>query len=440
MNPSIKEFDHKHVWHPYDHASNPADTHLVKHAKGVHLYLDDGTQLIDAMSSWWSVIHGYNHAQINAALKQQIDSFSHVMFGGLTHEPAIMLAEKLLRLTSASSNSSIHSKKPTYSKVFFSDSGSVSVEVAMKMAQQYHYAMGTEKKTKFVTIRSGYHGDTWRAMSVCDPDTGMHHLFKGSLPIEYFVNQPPIAFDQPWDDDETLNGVAQLRQLFDQAHDEIAALILEPIVQGAGGMYFYHPEYLNQCRALCDEYNALFIFDEIATGFGRTGKLFASNHCAVEADIVCLGKALTGGYMSLAATLTTQKISDGIGSKSPGVLMHGPTFMANALACSAANVSLDLLEKNQWQQQISMIETQLKQELQPATDFPNVAKVRVLGGIGVIEMKQVVNPNQAHPLCKGLGVWLRPFGKCIYTMPPYIISSSELSQVSAAMLELARVL
>ena len=428
MSSRLKEFDHHHVWHPYDNANDSGDTYLIKHAKGVHLQLDDGAKLIDGMSSWWSVIHGYNHPQINAALTQQIDSFSHVMFGGLTHEPAITLTEKLLTLA------------PHFSKVFLCDSGSISVEVAMKMAQQYQYAIGREQKKKFLTIRSGYHGDTWRAMSVCDPDTGMHHLFKGALPVEFFVEQPPISFHQKWIDDESLNGLAELRHTLEQYHNQIAALILEPVVQGAGGMYFYHPEYLNQCRKLCDDYGVLMIFDEIATGFGRTGKFFASEYCDSNADIVCLGKALTGGYMTMAATLTTQQVADGISSRQPGVLMHGPTFMANPLACAAANASLDILAEGGWKSQINQIETQLSEELEQANKLKNVAKVRVIGGIGVIEMKHIVDANQAHPYCKELGVWLRPFGRCIYTMPPYIISSSQLSMISAAMIELAKVL
>lgn len=423
---SPSEFDHKHVLHPYDSPVNSGSTFLVKHAEGVHLHLDDGNTLIDAMSSWWSVIHGYNHPDINAALKEQIDDFSHVMFGGLTHEPAIDLVRQLLDLTSGD-----------FSKVFLADSGSIAVEVAMKMAQQYQYSIGQENKNKFLTIRSGYHGDTWRTMSVCDPDTGMHHLFKGALPVEYFVSQPPIAFDEVWLEDEALNGVGELRTTLEKEQDKIAAVILEPVVQGAGGMYFYHPEYLNQCRTLCDKYGVLLIFDEIATGFGRTGEFFAADFCDIDADIVCVGKALTGGYLTLAATLTTDKIANGIANRDPGVLMHGPTFMGNPLACAAANASLKLLSAQKWRTKVLRIESQLRSELQVAMELPNVAKVRALGSIGVIEMNHVINPNQAHSLCKHLGVWLRPFGKCIYTMPPYIINQGQLTKVTRAMVELA---
>lgn len=424
---SPSEFDHRHVLHPYDNPTRPGSTFLIKHAEGVHLHLDDGSKLIDAMSSWWSVIHGYNHPDINAALTTQINDFSHVMFGGLTHEPAIDLSRQLLALKSGS-----------FSKVFLADSGSIAVEVAMKMALQYQYSVGYQNKNKFLTIRSGYHGDTWRTMSVCDPDTGMHHLFKGALPVEYFVNQPPICFDDQWVDDESLNGIGELRAMLEQKQDKIAAVILEPIVQGAGGMYFYHPEYLNQCRSLCDEYGALLIFDEIATGFGRTGELFAADFCNIDADIVCLGKALTGGYLTLAATLTTDKVAEGIASREPGVLMHGPTFMGNPLACAAANASLKLLGSQNWRTKVLSIESQLQSELQVALELPNVAKVRALGSIGVIEMKHVVSANQAHSLCKHLGVWLRPFGKCIYTMPPYIINAEQLTKVTRAMFELAK--
>ena len=429
MGLSPSSFDQKHVWHPYDHPISSGATYLVKHAEGVHLELDDGIRLIDAMSSWWCVVHGYNHPEINAAVKDQLEQFSHVMFGGLTHEPAINLAKQLLEM-----------KQGAFSQVFFSDSGSIAVEIAMKMAQQYQYSIGNQSKKKFLTIRSGYHGDTWRAMSVCDPDTGMHHLFKGSLPVEYFVNQPSIRFDSEWLDDESLNGIGELRQVLETEQDHIAAIILEPIVQGAGGMFFYHPEYLNQCRMLCDEFGVLLIFDEIATGFGRAGELFASDFCDIEADIMCLGKALTGGYMSLAATLTTDKVAQGIANKEPGVLMHGPTFMANPLSCAAANASLRLLSSGKWRKQVKQIESQFRAELQEAQDLDNVKHVRTLGSIGVIEMNHVVNTNQAHGLCHQMGVWLRPFGKCIYAMPPYIVTSQQLTKITRAMIEMAKIL
>ena len=439
---NANEFDSQHLWHPYSTPprSNAASgatpqtrNHLVKRADGVMLTLDDGTSLVDAMSSWWSVIHGYNHPILNEALKTQIDTMSHVMFGGLTHDPAVELGKKLLAMTPDS-----------LSSIFYCDSGSIAVEVAMKMALQYHYACGKAHKKTFLTIRSGYHGDTWKAMSVCDPDTGMHHLFKGALQIQHFIEQPPIAYGEPWNDDPLQNGLQALQDCLEKHRHQISAMILEPVVQGAGGMYFYHPEYLNQCRELCDHHDVLLIFDEIATGFGRTGKLFASEHCIIEPDIMCLGKALTGGYLSFAATLCSDKIANGIANGEPGAFMHGPTFMANPLACAAANASLSLLNthsaNSNWQDRVNAIETQFKAELALAATLPNVAKVRSIGAIGVIEMQHTVNPEQAHALCKELGVWLRPFGKNIYSMPPYVINDDELSQVTRAMYELAKVM
>ena len=426
-----KEFDRRHLWHPYStppHSNGTVDTplHHVNSADGVHLTLDDGSRLIDGMSSWWSVIHGYNHPQINQALKNQIDKMSHVMFGGLTHDPAIELGKKLLAIT-----------PPNLTSVFYSDSGSVAVDVAMKMAVQYQYAIGKPHKNTFLAIRSGYHGDTWQAMSVCDPDTGMHHLFKGALQLQHFVEKPPIAFGEEWQTSEQLNGLKAVRETLEQHENHIAAMILEPVVQGAGGMYFYHPEYLNQCKALCEQHDVLLIFDEIATGFGRTGKLFATEHCTIEPDILCVGKAITGGYLSFASTLSSDKVADGIRQHEPGTFMHGPTFMANPLACAAANASLDLLESVDWQANVSRIEQQFAHELAAALILPNVAKVRTIGAIGVIEMQHTIDSDQAHQLTKELGVWLRPFGKNIYSMPPYIITEAELTQITNAMIHLA---
>jgi len=423
-----QDFDQQYLWHPY---SSPPHVELnknllIKSANGVNLSLDDGTEVIDAMSSWWCAIHGYNHPKINEAVKNQIDSLSHVMFGGLTHEPAIELGERLLQITPES-----------LQNIFYCDSGSVAVEVALKMAVQYQFALGFKDKHKFLTIRSGYHGDTWKAMSVSDPDTGMHHLFSGALHAEHFVEQPPIKFSQSWDADPNNNGLLELSNTLEQHHSEIAALILEPIVQGAGGMTFYHPEYLDAARALCDQYNVLLIFDEIATGFGRTGELFASHHTQIEPDIVCLGKAITGGYLSFAATLCSDKVADTIRDGVPGVFMHGPTFMGNPLACSAAIANLELLANNDWQQQIKNIEQQLSRELQPALAIKKVVDVRCLGAIGVIEMSERVDPSQAQAQCRELGVWLRPFGNNIYCMPPYIINQEQLSSVTSAMLQLA---
>ncbi len=422
-------FDAKHLWHPYTNVIKPGPTHKVASAKGVHLTLDDGTRMIDAMSSWWSAIHGYGQPTIIQAVKDQVGCMPHVMFGGLTHDPAISLGQKLLAIT-----------PPSMQRIFYSDSGSVAVEVAMKMAVQYQHATGHPDKTQFITVRSGYHGDTWKAMSVCDPVTGMHHLFQNALSIQHFALKPPINITGEWDDDPVKNGLADLRQLLESHHQTIAALILEPVVQGAGGMYFYHPEYLNQARALCDAFNILLIFDEIATGFGRTGKMFATELTTVEPDILCLGKALTGGTMSFAATLSSDKVAIGIGNGNPGVFMHGPTFMANPLACAAACASLDLLETTPWQANVDAIETQLTHELAPLRSLPQVFDVRVLGAIGVIEMNHQVSADQAHPLCKEFGVWLRPFGRHIYCMPPFVISSDELSQVTHAMGKLVEVL
>ena len=422
-------FDAQHLWHPYTNVTQPGPTHLVKSAEGVHLTLDDGSELIDAMSSWWSAIHGHGHPAIVSAVKAQLDQMPHVMFGGLTHEPAIELGQKLLAIT-----------PPSMQRIFYCDSGSVAVEVAMKMAVQYHYATGAPDKVQFATIRSGYHGDTWKAMSVCDPTTGMHHLFQGALSAQHFVERPPLNFDETWSDDANQNGLGELRQLFQTHHKTIAALILEPVVQGAGGMHFYHPDYLNQARLLCDEFNVLLIFDEIATGFGRTGKMFATNHTTIEPDIMCLGKALTGGTLSFAATLTSDKVAKGIGEGTPSVFMHGPTFMANPLACAAASSSLDLLAKTPWAQSVATIETQMADQLAPARALEHVKDVRVLGAMGVIEMDHQISADKAHPLCKELGVWLRPFGHNIYCMPPFIITEDELSKVCAVMCHLAKVL
>ena len=422
-------FDRDHLWHPYASASNPGPVHLVTAAKGVRLTLEDGSQMIDAMSSWWCAIHGYGHPAIVAAICDQAQRMAHVMFGGLTHAPAIRLGQQLLAIT-----------PPAVSRIFYCDSGSVSVEVALKLAVQYQVAQGRPQKVRFVTPRGGYHGDTWKAMSVCDPVTGMHQIFAGALGPQYFCAQPPVRYGDPWIEDEARNGLGDLRRLVEQHHSRIAGLILEPVVQGAGGMYFYHPTYLTRARALCDAYDMLLIFDEIATGFGRTGRMFATEMTAVQPDILCLGKALTGGALSFAATLATEAVALGISAGRPGVFMHGPTFMANPLACAAASASLTLLETSPWQARVAAIAAQLAIELQPARSLPGVADVRVLGTIGVIEMDHEVSAAQAHPLCKDLGVWLRPFGRNIYCMPPFVTGADDLSRITHAMLALARVL
>ncbi len=420
------DFDRTHLWHPYSNVTKPGPTHIVASAAGVWLTLEDGTRMIDAMSSWWSVIHGHRHPALMQAAHAQLDRLPHVMFGGLTHAPAIDLGKRLIAMLPAGLD-----------RVFYSDSGSVAVEVAMKMAVQFQNAMGRPDRTQFATIRSGYHGDTWKAMSVCDPDTGMHHLFRGAVSVQHFAPRPPLRFGDNWTDNEALNGLGTLRKLLADHETHIAALIVEPVVQGAGGMYFYHPEYLNQARNLCDAHGIVLIFDEIATGFGRTGHLFATDFCAVTPDIMCLGKALTGGTMSFAATIATRTLADAIGQAAPGAFMHGPTFMANPLACAVAGASLDLLATGGWKAQVAAIQAQLTDELGPARALPGVADVRVLGAIGVIEMDHNVSADTAHGFARDTGVYLRPFGRNIYTMPPFVTSSAELSQITAAMLRLA---
>lgn len=421
------EFDQKHLWHPYTNVTKPGRTFVVAESEGVHITLDDGTRLIDAMSSWWCMMHGHKHPVITCAIHDQLDTLPHVMFGGLTHAPAVDLGRKLLEITPES-----------LTRIFYCDSGSVSVEVAMKMAVQYQHALGFAGRSQFATVRSGYHGDTWKAMSVCDPDTGMHHLFQGAMSVQHFVSRPPIRINEDWIDDPARNGLAELRQVLEAGRERIAAFILEPIVQGTGGMYFYHPEYLNQARAICDELGILLIFDEIATGFGRTGELFATGFCKVEPDIICLGKGLTGGHISFAATMTNDRVAQGIGGGNPGIFMHGPTYMGNPLACAAAKASLDILTGQDWRGRVCEIADQMRVELAPARDLPNVADLRVLGAIGVIEMKHRVSADATHMLAKEMGVFLRPFGTNIYTMPPFITSPDQLSEITAGMLRLAR--
>ena len=408
-----QNIDQNHIWHPYASVLNPRENKKVISANGVYLTLEDGTKLIDGMSSWWSVIHGYNHPKLNHAIEQQLNKMSHVMFGGLTHQSAIDLTQKLLTLLDDS-----------FEYIFYADSGSVSVEVAMKMALQYHHKGEATTKTKFLTVQRGYHGDTFGAMSVCDPVTGMHSIFSEVLHKNYFVSPPCSRFDEDFNPKE----MDEIKSLIQQVHHTIAAIIIEPIVQGAGGMRIYHKEYLQELRKLCDKYDILLIFDEIATGFGRTGKLFAYEHSGIVPDIITLGKALTGGYMTLAATITNKKVACGI-EKDGNILMHGPTFMANPLACAVANASLELLMQNDWKKDVERIENYLQQHLTICTKYTSVKDVRVIGAIGVVELFENVDMKIATESFVSQGVWIRPFGKLIYIMPPYITTNNQLQKL-----------
>ncbi len=408
-------FDREHIWHPYSPMPSTAPVHPVVAAEGVRLTLADGRELVDGMASWWAAIHGYRHPALDAAVTAQLQDMAHVMFGGLTHPLAVRLARLLIDLT-----------PEPLTKVFFADSGSVSVDVAIKMALQYWRSRGRTDRTRLLTVRGGYHGDTFGAMAVCDPVGGMHHLFADLLPRHVFAPRPPTGPDDP-------AYAAELRRLVAEHAHEVAAIIVEPIVQGAGGMRFHDPVWLRLLRELADEHDVLLILDEIATGFGRTGEFFGCEHAGVAPDIMCVGKALTGGYLTMAATLCTDRVARGISEGEAGVLMHGPTYMANPLACAAAIASLGLLAERDWRGEVAGIEKGLLRGLEPARGLPGVRDVRVLGAIGVIETAEPVDVPAVQETVMRRGVWLRPFRNLIYTMPPYVTSPDDLDRITGAM-------
>ncbi|MFQ3232285.1 adenosylmethionine--8-amino-7-oxononanoate transaminase [Reinekea sp.] len=416
------DFDKKHLWHPYTSTTHPLPCYPVKSTQGVRIEFEDGTQVIDGMASWWSAIHGYNVPEINQAIIEQTQTMAHVMFGGLTHEPAIELGKKLVALT-----------PEKLQKVFLADSGSIAVEVALKMAMQYWAGKDQTSKTKMVTVNHGYHGDTFGAMSVCDPVNGMHSLFENALADNLFLGAIPLGFDTPID----VELAANFEQQIAQHADQLAAFIIEPIIQGAGGMRIYNPQWLKLIRQWCDKYNLLLIADEIATGFGRTGKMFACEHANINPDILCLGKAISGGYMTLAATLATDDVAEGVCASEAGVFMHGPTFMGNPLACATANASLSLLIESDWQKRINSIESQLLKALTPLKRLTCVEDIRVMGAIGVMVMNNPVDVALTQNFFIERGVWIRPFGKLIYIMPAYVMSQTDLSTITDSMIAFA---
>jgi adenosylmethionine-8-amino-7-oxononanoate aminotransferase len=418
----LRDLDRHHVWHPYSPLPSPSPPLLVTSAAGTRLRLADGRELVDGMSSWWCAIHGYRHPRLDRAISRQLESMAHVMFGGLTHEPAVRLAQRLAALA-----------PDGIEHVFFVDSGSVAVEVAIKMALQYWQAAGRPERHRLLTVRGGYHGDTFGAMAVCDPVGGMHSMFSAVLAQHVFAERPPGGFDRALDPAYA----AELAGLVERHADELAAVILEPVVQGAGGMHFYSPAVVRYLRELCDEHGVLLVLDEIATGFGRTGRLFACEHAGVAPDIMCVGKALTGGYMSLAATLCTPRVAETVSRGPGGALMHGPTFMGNPLACAVALASLDLLIEGGWPERVARIESELAEGLAPAAELPGVREVRVLGGIGVVQTVSAVDVEAATRAAVAAGVWLRPFRDLVYTMPPYVCSSQEIAQIAGAVVAAA---
>lgn len=418
-------FDRRHLWHPYASVVDPLPVFPVVRAEGVWLELADGRRLLDGMSSWWSAIHGYNHPVLNEAVEQQLRRMSHVMFGGLTHEPAVRLGQQLLGML------------PTaLEHLFLSDSGSVAVEIALKMAVQYWAARGNRRKCRMVSHRCGYHGDTIGAMSVSDPDTGMHSLFGGMLPGQLFAEAPSCRFGEGCGHE----AVESVGRLLERYHEEVAAVIVEPVVQGAGGMRFYDPEYLVRLRELCDRYGVLLIFDEIATGFGRTGRLFALEYAGVVPDLLCLGKALTGGYVTMAATVATGGVASVVCSGNPGLFMHGPTFMANPLACAVASASLELLATGGWHADVARLEAGLRLGLEPCRGCRGVRDVRVLGGIGVVELCEPVEMASMQRALVERGVWVRPFGRLLYVMPPYVMSADEVALLAGAICSVVQAL
>jgi adenosylmethionine-8-amino-7-oxononanoate aminotransferase len=423
MDPAeLLALDAEHVWHPYGPMPGRVEPLLVTEASGVRLKLADGRELIDGMSSWWSAVHGYRHPVLDAALSSQAARMSHVMFGGLTHEPAITLARTLVDITPEGLR-----------HVFLADSGSVSVEVAIKMCLQYWQSLGHKGKRKLLTWRGGYHGDTFHPMSVCDPEGGMHSLWRGTLPEQIFVPEPPAGFGTPPDQ----SYVDTLAEAIEEHASELAAVIVEPVVQGAGGMRFHHPGYLRELRKLTREHGVLLIFDEIATGFGRTGTMFAAEHAGVTPDVMCVGKALTGGYLTMAAALCTAEVADGISRGEVPVLAHGPTFMGNPLASAVANASLGLLREGNWVADVRRIETGLRSGLEQAGALPSVVDVRVLGAIGVIQLDHPVDMAKATRLVTEEGVWLRPFRELIYAMPPYVSEDADVLAITRAMVAAA---
>ncbi len=417
------EFDQRHLWHPYASLPPTYSNIVIDRAEGIYIITEDGTRLIDGMSSWWASVHGYNHPKLNDALTQQLGKMAHVMFGGLTHQPAIDLGKKLLGIVPSGLDA-----------IFYADSGSIAVEVALKMALQYQVAAKRPNKQQFASTHSGYYGDTWHAMSVCDPINGMHSLYGKQLPMQHFVPAPPLGFDRVLtvDDRETL------AQFFAEYGAQLAGFIIEPIIQGAGGMRFYNPEYLRLLRALCDKYNVLLIADEIATGFGRSGKLFACEHAGISPDIMTIGKALTGGYMTFAATLCTRKIADTIHNSDYPALMHGPTFMGNPLACAVACASIDLILSYDIETRTASMQRTMEQALTSAAQLAGVAEVRCLGAVAVIELEDAVDMPIFQSLLIDHGIWVRPFGKLVYIMPPYVITDDELTTLCQALLKVVR--